>query len=127
MNRPARLLTHGVAFIAAAFLWFNPFCLLPELDAVGHHSASSSEQDHSSHPKALCDDHLLHAAGIGHDADISAKAGIGVRLPSLADLSLHQRSVVTARELEVTPLPAPLSVPLPSSKALYTLHSVYLI
>lgn len=127
MSQPARLLTHGIALIVAMFLWLNPFCLFPELDAVGHHSASSSEQDHSSHPKVLCDDHLLHAAGIGHDADISTKAGMGVRLPSPAELSHHQHSVATARDLEVAPLPTPLSVPLPSSKALYTLHSVYLI
>jgi hypothetical protein len=127
MSQQMRLLTHGIALIVAMFLWFNPFCLLPELDTVGHHSASSSEQDHSSHPKAKCDDHLLHAAGIGHDADISAKAGIGVRLPSPAELSLHQRSVATARDLKVAPLPAFLSVPLPPSKPLYSLHSVYLI
>jgi len=127
MGRQSRFLTHGVALIAAAFLWLNPFCLLPELDTVGHHSEPSSAQDHSSHPKAKCDDHLLHAAGIGHDADISAKAGIGVRLPSPAELSLHQHSVATARDLEVAPLPAPLSVPLPPSKPLYSLHSVYLI
>jgi len=127
MERKSRLLTNGIVLIAAMFLWLNPFCLLPELDAVGHHSASSPEQDHSSHPKAKCDDHLLHAAGIGHDADISAKAGIGVQLPSPAELSLHQRSVATAGDLKVAPLPAFLSVPLPPSKPLYSLHSVYLI
>ena len=127
MSQQKRLLTHGIALIAAAFLWFNPFCLLPELDAVGHHSVSSSEQDHSSHPKALCDDHLLHAAGIGHDADISAKAGIGLRAAHLAGVPHFQVSVATRSELEIAHLPAPLSVSLPPSKALYTLHSVYLI
>ncbi len=127
MGRGSQLLTGGVVLMLAMFLWLNPFCLFPELDAVGHHSESPSEQDHSGYPRALCDDHLLHAGGIGHDADISAKAGIGVRLPSPAELSLHQHSVATARDLEVAPLPAPLSVPLPPSKSLYTLHSVYLI
>ena len=127
MSQQMRLLTHGIALIVAMFLWLNPFCLLPELDTVGHHSEPSSAQDHSSHPKVLCNDHLLHAAGIGHDADISAKAGIGVRLPSPAELSLHQHSLATVRDLEVAPLLAPLSVPLPSSKGLYTLHSAYLI
>ena len=127
MSQQKRLLTHGIALIVAMFLWLNPFCLLPELDTVGHHSEPSSAQDHSSHPKVLCNDHLLHAVGTGHDADISAKAGISVRLPSPAELSLHQHSVATARDLEVAPLPAPLSVPLPPSKPLYSLHSVYLI
>jgi len=127
MSQQMRLLTHGIALIVAMFLWLNPFCLLPELDTVGHHSEPSSAQDHSSHPKVLCNDHLLHAVGTGHDADISAKAGISVRLPSPAELSLHQHSLATVRDLEVAPLLAPLSVPLPSSKGLYTLHSAYLI
>ncbi len=127
MRQLPRPLTHGVALIAAMFLWLNPFCLLPELDAAGHHSASPSEQDHRAHPRVLCDDHVLHAAGIGHDADISTKAGIGGRLPSLTELSFYHHSVVTAHELEGTPLRAPLSVSLPPSKALYILHSAYLI
>jgi len=127
MSQPIRLLTHGVPLLTAMFLWLNPFCLLPELDAVGHHTSSPLEQDHGAHPKTLCDDHALHAAGIGHDADISIKAGIGGRLTPLTELPFHQYSVVTVRELEGTPLLAPLSVSLPPSEALYTLHSVYLI
>ena len=126
MTRPARVVTRTVVLIAAMFLWFNPFCLLPELDTVGHHSASSSEQDHSSHPKALCDDHLLHAAGIGHDADISAKAGIGPRIPPPAGVP-QDRFLVVSRYGLVTPLIPNLSISPSSSKALYTLHSVYLI
>src|SRR3990172_10884673 len=98
-SQQMRLLTHGIALIVAMFLWLNPFCLLPELDTVGHHSEPSSAQDHSSHPKVLCNDHLLHAVGTGHDADISAKAGISVRLPSPAELSLHQHSLATVRDL----------------------------
>jgi hypothetical protein len=127
MSQQIRLLTHGIALIVAMFLWLNPFCLLPELDTVGHHSEPSSAQDHSSHPKVLCDDHLLHSAGIGHDANISAKAGIGLRAAHLAGVPHFQVSVATRSELEIAHLPAPLSVSLPSSKALYTLHSVFLI
>ncbi|MGH7410748.1 MAG: hypothetical protein ACREJ6_06780 [Candidatus Methylomirabilis sp.] len=126
MGQTSRLLTHGIALIVAMFLWLNPFCLLPELDTVGHHSAASSEQDHSSHPKALCDDHLLHAAGIGHDADISAKAGIGPRIPPPAGVP-QDRFLVVSRYGLVTPLIPNLSISPSSSKALYTLHSVYLI
>ncbi|MBI3781661.1 MAG: hypothetical protein HY278_11495 [candidate division NC10 bacterium] len=127
MGRPSEHLIRAIVLIAAMFLWLNPFCLLPELDAVGHHSESPSEQDHSTHPKALCDDHLLHSAGIGHDADISAKAGIGLRAARLAGVPHYQVPVATRSELEIASLPAPLSVSLPSSKVLYTLHSVYLI
>ncbi len=127
MGLPPRLLTHGVVLIAAMFLWLNPFCLLPVLDAVGHHSASPTDQDHSQHPTSLCDDHWLHAAGIGHDADIIAKAGIGVQLPPLAGLPYDQFSVATRGELKCGHLSAPPFASRASSKALYALHSVYLI
>ena len=127
MGRTSRRLMHGVALTAAMFLWLNPFCLLPELDAVGHHTESPWEQDHSTHPKPLCDDDLLHSAGIGHDADISAKAGIGRRAAHLAGVSHYQVPVGTRSELQIAHLLVPVSVSLPSSKALYTLHSVYLI
>jgi hypothetical protein len=127
MSQPGRLLTHGIVLIVATFLWLNPFCLLPELDAAGHHSASPLEQDHRAHPKALCDDHVLHVSGIGYDTDISTKAGVGGRLPSVTELPFHQYSVVTASELEVALLPRTFLLLRPSSTALYTLHSVYLI
>lgn len=126
MGQASQLLTRGVVLILAMFLWLNPFCLLPDLDSVGHHSGSPLEQDHSRHPTVLCDDHLLHAAGIGHDADISTKAGIGLRVERLAGLPHDQFSLATQREVCIASLAAPPSVSLRSLE-LYTLHSVYLI
>ena len=127
MRRHSRLLIHSVVLISAMFLWLNPFCLVPVLDAVGHHSPSPTDQGHSRHPRSLCDDHWLHAAGMGHDADITAKAGISVQSPSLAGLPVHQFSVATQSGLECGPLSALPSASRGSSKALYALHSVYLI
>lgn len=126
MGQGFQLLTRGAVLILAMFLWLNPFCLLPELDPVGHHSGFPSEQDHSRHPRALCDDHLLHATGIGHDADISTKAGIVLRVAHLTGLPHDQFSVVTRMGVHIASLGAPPAISLPSPK-LYSLHSVYLI
>ena len=125
MRRRSRLLTHSMVLTAAISLWLNPFCLLPDVTAVGQEGATLSDQDHIPHSSAFCDDHLLNAAGIGHDADISTKAAIGLRVAHLTGLP-HDQSLV-AIPTEISPPPASHSVSLPLSKDLYTLHSVYLI
>ena len=125
MRRTSRLATHSMVLIVAISLWLRPFCLLPELDVADHGSATLSEQDHSQHPVALCDDHLLHAAGIGHDAEISAKAGVLTRVP-LAGVPHNRFSTLRRSGLDIASLPAPHSLSLPASE-LYVLHSVYLI
>ena len=127
MERQSRCLTQCIVLIVATLLWFNPLCLLPEGYAARHESVTIYDQGHRPHHPALCDDHLFHMAGLGHDADIRAKAGIGVRLPPLPGLPYDQFSVVTRSELEFGPLSAPPSALRVSSKALYTLHSAYLI
>ena len=125
MRRRSRLLTHSMVLTAAISLWLNPFCLLPDVAAVGQEGATLSDQDHIPHSSALCDDHPLHSAGIGHDTDISTKAGLSVRVIHEAGLS-HDQFLVAIRP-EIPPPPASDCVSLLSSKDLYTLHSVYLI
>lgn len=127
MGRGSGSITQTMALIAAiCLLWVYPFCLFHEVSTGVEQRVTTSDLDHGSSPPAVCDAHLLNAAVIDQETDISAKAGVSIRIPHRPAV-LHDQFSGVRRYARFASHPIPRSPSPVRSKELYVLHAVYQI